>query len=105
MSSGKASICAKHIPAPRIGTKGTNGVLKGRIMSGCVLRSTIMDTQTIVNASSVPIETNSPNTLIGKRPAMIPVEMQVTTVALCGVLYALCTFEKNFGSNPSLDIE
>jgi len=66
-----AAICAKQITAPSMGTRGTKGVRNGRGMSGRVFRSTITLIQTMVNASNVPIETNSPRILIGNTPARI----------------------------------
>lgn len=71
VSSGNENICTRQIKAPNAGKKGTHGVLNGRGSSGLVLRSTIIPTQTIANASRVPIDTNSPKRLIGKTPAKI----------------------------------
>ena len=82
VSHGNEAICAKHIKMPRIGNKGTKGVLKGRGVSGLVRRSTITLPQTITNASNVPIDTSSPNNPIGNKPATTaanaPVIMVVT---------------------------
>lgn len=105
VSSGSAAICARHISAPKIGTNGIKGTLNGRRISGWVLRSTKTEIHTIVNAANVPIDTNSPNTRIGNNPPINPAKIAVKIVALFGVLCSLCTLAKNFGSNPSFDIE
>lgn len=56
---GSDSICKIHIPAPKSGTNGTQGVLNGRFRFGSVLLNTIIEIHTIENAISVPIDTNS----------------------------------------------
>ena len=68
--------------APRIGTNGTNGVLKGRLMVGFVLRSTIIEIHTITKAINVPIDTNSPHILMDNMPAMRAEPKPVTIVDL-----------------------
>ena len=67
---------------PRIGTTGTIGVLKGRGMFGRLYLSTITPKHTITNASSVPIETNSPSKPIGKKPATAAATTPVTMVVI-----------------------
>ncbi len=101
---GKDTICITQIAAPNNGTNGTNGVLKGLFKSGCFLRRTKTDKHKAVNASKVPIDTNSLSTCRGKSPANIIVIIQANMVARCGMPCLLCTFEKNFGINPSFDI-
>ena len=86
MSTGSETICAKQINAPRIGTVGTQGVLNGRGISGCVFLKTMILIHTIANASKVPIDTNSPKILIGKMPAKIIATEQVIMVLTYGVL-------------------
>ena len=71
VSRGNDAICKKQIDAPRIGTRGTHGVLKGRLISGLDFLSTSTLIQTIIKARRVPIETNSPRILIGSIPAII----------------------------------
>ena len=85
VSEGKDAICKKHIPAPKIGTKGTKGVLKGRSASGRDLRSIITLTQTMTKANNVPMETNSPRILIGNNPATIAATDPVNIVVMYGV--------------------
>ena len=86
VSSGKDAICRKHIEAPRIGTRGTHGVLNGRLMSGFDFLNTQTLRQTIIKASNVPIETNSPSILIGRIPAIIIATVPVIIVLTYGVL-------------------
>lgn len=66
---GRPNICNKHSKAPAIGINGTQGVLNGRSRSGFDFLKTIIPAQTITNANNVPIETNSPNILMGNIPA------------------------------------
>ena len=56
---------------------------------------------TIANARSVPIETNSPRMPIGKRPATIIATVPVTIVVMYGVLNFEWTAANFFGSKPS----
>ena len=62
------AIMAKQTRMPRIGTSGTNGVLYGRGISGCVRRMIMTPTQTITNASSVPMLVMSPRLESGTKP-------------------------------------
>ena len=76
----------KQIEAPSIGTRGTHGVLKGRLISGLDFLSTNTLMQTIIKARRVPIETNSPSMLIGRIPAIIMATVPVIIVLTYGVL-------------------
>ena len=69
VSSGSDAISIIQIRAPITGTKGTHGVRKPRGALGSVFLSTIMPKHTIMKANKVPMETNSPNSPIGKNPA------------------------------------
>src|SRR5216684_2939850 len=60
-------IMAKFQTMPRIGTSGTNGVLKGRGASGCLRRITQTPAQTITNAKRVPMLVMWPTTDNGSR--------------------------------------
>ena len=88
----------------KIGTNGTNGVLKGRFNSGLVLLRIIMDAETIIKAARVPIFTNSANAVMGKKAAMTDATIPTINIPLVGVLKSLWILEKNSGSKPSLDI-
>jgi len=87
--------------APNEGINHTNGTLNGRLSSGCVFRNTITEIHTMVNAISVPIDTNSLSTLSGKIPAIKPVAIPAKIIAFCGTPLLAPTFENNFGSKPS----
>lgn len=54
-----------------MGTKGTQGVLKGLSISGLDFLNTITLIHTIINARRVPIDTSCPRMLIGSIPAII----------------------------------
>ena len=82
VSKGSATIWARQTAAPRIGTMGTHGVLKGLFISGLVFLSTIIPIQTIVKASSVPMDTSSLKTLIGRLPAKIMAIVPVSIVLI-----------------------
>ena len=89
---------------PSEGISHTNGTLNGRFNSGCVLRNTITDVQTMANAIKVPIDTNSVSALSGKMPAIIQVTIPAKMVALCGTPLLALTFENIDGSKPSLEM-
>lgn len=101
---GSDNICITQKKAPSDGMSHTNGTLKGRFNSGCVLRNTITEIHTIANAIKVPIETSSLNTLRGKIPAIAPVAIPAKIVAFCGTPRFALTLENNDGSNPSFEI-
>ena len=82
VSSGSEAISTIQISAPMIGTNGTHGVLKPRAASGSVFRSIIIPMLTMINASNVPIETNSPNNPMGKKPAKSEENTPVTIVVI-----------------------
>src|SRR6185312_7164822 len=60
-------IMYAEVMIPIMGVKGTQGVTKARFTGVPRRRSTQIPEQTIMKASSVPIETISPSTLIGVR--------------------------------------
>ena len=105
VSRGKEDMIKKHTSAPSIGTNGTHGVLNPRIASGSAFRRIMIPTQTMTKASSVPMETNSPKSPIGKRPAKNAAKLPVTMVVICGVLNFEWVFAKLFHNKPSLAIE
>ncbi len=62
VSPGNAAIINTQETIPKIGTKGTNGVLNERGKLGCVLRNIIMPAHTSTNANKVPMLVISPTT-------------------------------------------
>ena len=60
--------------------------------------------QTVANASSVPIETRSPSTLIGRRPASTAAMTPTMTWPMYGVWYFGCTRPNSGGMSPSFAI-
>ena len=95
---------AKQLIAPSTQTTGAAGTRNERGRSGRVLRSTSTPMQTVVNASSVPIETRSPSTLIGSRPARIAAMMPTMIWPTYGVWYFGCTLPNSGGTRPSFAI-
>ena len=93
------------MPAPKMGTRGTRGALNGLDKFGFCRLKTIIPTQTITNASKVPMETNSPRILMGSIPANTNAIIPVMIWLIYGVLNLECTFENIGGNNPSFDIE
>jgi hypothetical protein len=87
------------------GTHGMPGVLKGRGVSGSILRSTRTPMQTIANASKVPILTSWLSTEIGNNPEAIATTIPVIAVVTCGVRYRGWSLAKSGGSKPSRLIE
>ena len=70
-----------------------------------VRAASITPTHTITNASSVPIDTSSPSSAIGKKPATIAATMPVTIVVTYGVWNFGWTLPNTAGSSPSRLIE
>ena len=70
VSRGKPYISQAQKKAPNGHTSQNTGVRKGRGISGWVKRNTKMPTQTIRNASSVPMDTSSPSRPMGNSPAI-----------------------------------
>ena len=101
VSFGRNSVSPRQTTTPAVQVTGANGTRNGRGVSGIDLRSTSTPAQTAVNASSMPIETSSPSTSIGKTPAKNAASTPVMTVAMDGVWYFGCTFSSCGGSSPS----
>ena len=87
------------------GTHGIPGVRNGRGVSGAVRRSMSTPVHTIAKASSVPMLTRTPRTVMGKRPEAIATSTPVMMVVTCGVRKRGCSREKSGGSSPSRLIE
>lgn len=105
VSPGSDAIIRKQETIPRIGTTGTQGVLKERGASGWVLRNTNTPKQTRTKANSVPILVISPTTRAGTNAANKLTNKQKSKLDFHGVLNFLCTAEKTGGKNPSFDME
>lgn len=69
---GKEMIIAVHTSIPKMGTSGTNGVVKGRTLSGSFLRMIHTPAHTNTNAKSVPMLVRSPATLPGTNAEKAP---------------------------------
>ena len=69
VSIGKNTIMNRQVKIPRIGTKGTKGVLNDLGISGIFLRITQIPIQTRMKANKVPILVISPTTLAGTNAA------------------------------------
>src|SRR5215471_1547504 len=96
---------ARHTSTPKIGTMGTSGVRYGRGASGLVLRITMTPTQTITNASSVPMLVMWPNFEIGRKPEKSETKTMKIRLQRHGVRNFGWISEKTLGSRPSRDIE
>src|SRR5712691_2610609 len=90
--------------APAGATNQTNGVRNTRGRSGSRTRSTRMPTETITNASSVPIETRLAASRIGRIAAKNATPTPVTTEVRYGVWNLGWILLTNCGRRPSLDI-
>src|SRR5262249_18201894 len=104
VSSGRLAINDSEIRMPIIGVNGTQGVLNGLFRSGRLLRNTHTPAQTMTNASSVPMLTNWPRTLIGKRPEKVATSNPTTIDEIHGVRNRGWIALAQGGNNPSRDI-
>ena len=68
----KPNIIAKHTTIPRMGTRGTHGVLNWRGISGLVFRRIITPAHTNIKANRVPILVISPTISPGTNAAKLP---------------------------------
>src|SRR6516164_6229143 len=103
--AGRLSIAAKEVRIPKIGTKGTRGVLKGRGISGRLRRRIHTPAQTITNASRVPIFTRTARSPIGISEANAATQIPTTSEEIHGVRNREWIAPAHFGSKPSRDIE
>ena len=85
VSSGKLAIKSSEIAIPAIGTNGDQGVRKARGRSGRRERRMRTAMQTMINASSVPMLTSCPSTLIGKSPEKTATLLPTMIVEIHGV--------------------
>lgn len=75
----------RQVRMPRMGTKGTKGVLKARGALGMVRRTTSTAAQTKVKAMSVPILVISPATRAGTMAANMPTMTMKRALLRAGV--------------------
>lgn len=90
---------------PKMGTRGTIGVLNCRGAFGFFTRNIQMPAQTRINANNVPILVISPTISPGINAAKAPTKTKNNKFDLYGVLNFECSSEKIGGTNPSLLIE
>src|SRR6266702_5301038 len=90
---------------PAGATNQTQGVLNTRGRLGSRTRKTRIPTDTITNASSVPIDTRLAASRIGKIAAKNATTTPVTIDVMYGVWNLGWTLFMNGGSRPSRDIE
>src|SRR5690348_7386682 len=84
--AGRLSIAAPDVRIPRIGTRGTSGVLNGRGRSGRFLRRIQTPAHTIMNARSVPIFTSTARSPMGISEAKHATHTPTTIEEIHGVL-------------------
>src|SRR6185437_7422052 len=82
---GKLYIHQRENNMPRIGTRGTHGVLNGRGKSGLRRRNTHTPAETMANASRVPMFTMSPSWLMGSDAASSATKKPTLIVEIHGV--------------------
>src|SRR5947207_5100209 len=101
VSPGKNTIINKQVPIPRIGTTGTNGVLKALGASGIFFLRINTPIQTRIKANKVPILVISPTTLAGTNAANRLTKTRNKALLLEGVLNLGWTCENTLGIKPS----
>ena len=79
-------IIAAQTIIPKMGTKGTKGVLNSLCNSGLVFRKIITAAQTKIKANKVPILVMSPTISPGTKAANAPTRIKIIRLALYGVL-------------------
>lgn len=104
LSIGREAINNTQTITPKIGIRGTKGVLKGLSNSGLVLRNTKIPIQTKAKANRVPILTIWPKSEIGTKPAKSETKIINTMFVFHGVWF-LDKSENIFGNKPSLLME
>ena len=75
-------IIAEQTMIPKIGNKGTNGVLNFLGRSGSVFLKIITARQTKINANKVPMLVISPTTSPGIKAAKKPTNTKITKFAM-----------------------
>src|ERR1700737_1651022 len=101
---GSAAMSARAETAPAGATNQTHGVLKVRGRLGSRTRSTSTPTETMTNASNVPIEHRLPAARTLKPAEKIATPIPVTIEVSHGVRKRGCTRLMNGGNKPSRDM-
>src|SRR5690348_3497410 len=101
----RLTIISSDTTMPMIGVNGIHGATKARGTSVPRLRSIQTPAHTITNASSVPIETSSPRTLMGVKAATVATHKPTRIVEIYGVRNRGWILHAHGGSKPSRDIE
>src|SRR5688572_5238226 len=102
VSIGRNTIINKQVAIPKIGIKGTIGVLNVLGSSGIFFRITHTPTQTSMKANNVPILVISPTTLAGTKAAKRLTKSIKNKLFFAGVCVLGFTAENILGINPSL---
>jgi len=103
VSASSAVIIAKHTIMPKMGKSGKQGHYR-TLVYRLVLRNTMTPAQTMIKASSVPMDVMFPNFEIGKNPAKNPVKTMNNKFDRHGVRHWGWMSEKSFGKSPSRDM-
>src|ERR1700730_2461607 len=101
----RLSIMANEITIPRIGTRGTSGVRKGRASSGLRRRMIHTPAQTMTKASNVPMLTISVSTSIGRDAASTATKIPTVRVEIQGVRKRGWTALNSAGNKRGRDME
>src|SRR6266576_2137284 len=101
VGQGKADIRASAESAPAGATNQTHGVVNLRGRFGSRTRNTRIPTETMTNASNVPIEHKLPASRTLKTAEKIATPAPVTIEVSQGVRKRGCTRLTNGGSRPS----
>src|SRR5689334_3997786 len=97
----RPNIIAPQTRIPRMGTRGTSGVLNPRFTSGSVLRMMMTPAHTRINANNVPMLVMSPTISPGTNAENTPTKRNKSMFDLYGVRNFGWMSENIFGSSPS----
>ena len=92
---------ARQARMPRTAVTMPPGTLNGRSISGCLMRSTMTERQTMAKAVAVPRDTRSPRIEMGRKDAAIAITMPSRMVPIQGVRNFGWMVANTFGSRPS----
>ena len=104
VSASNEVIIARHTKIPKNGNSGKHGHTYGLGISGWEYLNTITPAQTMIKASSVPIDVMCPNLEIGKTPAKKLTKPMKSKLDRHGVRHRGWISEKSLGKSPSRDI-
>src|ERR1700741_5325880 len=105
VSLPRLTIMSRDTAIPMIGVNGIHGATNARGTSVPRLRRIHTPAHTMTNASSVPIETSSPSTLIGVKAATVATHRPTRMVEIYGVRNLGWILHAHGGRSPSLDME